>query len=125
MSGHTPGKWSIRFDKGHIFSDGTVDHGGYRIDADGVEQLAYVWNFSDRVDPVSHSQDGTRPFGAQEAEANARLIAAAPLQHAELIACKQFLEDMHTQTPEWTIAESQKRHEAVCAAIAEATGEQP
>jgi len=57
--------------------------------------------------------------------ANARLIAAAPLQHAELIACKQFLEDMHTQTPEWTIAESQKRHEAVCAAIAEATGETP
>lgn len=55
----------------------------------------------------------------------ARLNAAAPLQHAELIACKQFLEDMHTQTPEWTIAESQKRHEAVCAAIAAATGEQP
>ncbi|THD06149.1 hypothetical protein [Rhodanobacter lindaniclasticus] len=84
MSGHTPGKWLIRFDKGHTFSDGTVDHGGYRIDADGVEQLAYVWNFSDRIDPVSGSQDGTRPFGAHEAEANARLIAAAPVLLEEL-----------------------------------------
>lgn len=57
-------------------------------------------------------------------KANARLIAAAPIQHAELLACKQFLEDMHTQPAEWTVAESQKRHIAVCAAIAEATGEQ-
>lgn len=83
MSGHTPGPWSIQPDKGHTFSDGSVDHGGYRIDADQVEQLAYVWNFSDRLDPTTGRQDGTRPFGSHEAESNARLIAAAP-DHAAI-----------------------------------------
>ena len=54
---------------------------------------------------------------------DALLIAAAPTQHAELLACKQFLEGMHTQSLEWIVAESQKRHAAVCAAIAAATGD--
>jgi hypothetical protein len=50
-----------------------------------------------------------------------RLIAAAQDMRTELVACMRFLEDMHTQSAEWTVAESQIRHAAVCAAIAKAT----
>jgi len=109
MSGHTPETWeNPRFTAAP-----------YSIWCGNTQIATTRWTQDDgSVSPECVQDDN-------EAKANARLIAAAPLQHAELIACKQFLEDMHTQTPEWTIAESQKRHEAVCAAIAEATGETP
>jgi hypothetical protein len=50
-----------------------------------------------------------------------RLRAAVQDMRAELVACMRFLEDMHTQSAEWTVAESQIRHTAVRAAIAKAT----
>lgn len=75
---HTPGPWSINEDKGYVSSTGEVDHGGFRIDAKDITQLAYVWR--------SNSRWGTNePFGAAEAEANAHLIKAAPDLLAALI----------------------------------------
>ena len=55
-------------------------------------------------------------------EANARLIAAAPDMLQRLEMCKRFLEDMHTQSPEVTVAASQTLHETVSEIIAQATG---
>lgn len=71
MTAHTQAPWTIHEDNGHVFGDGEVDYGGFRIDAQGVEQLAYVWRSNVRF-------GSAEPFGAQEAEANAKLIAAAP-----------------------------------------------
>ena len=76
-SKHTPGPWTIFTDLPEEH-DGYIDHGGYRINADGVEQLAYVWERSARVNPSTGEQDSSLPFGAEEAQANARLIASAP-----------------------------------------------
>ncbi len=67
----TPGPWTIHEDKGHTFADGEIDHGGFRIDAPDIEQLAFVWRGNKRFGTAE-------TFGAAEAEANARLIAAAP-----------------------------------------------
>jgi hypothetical protein len=71
MSKHTSAPWTIKEDPGHKFANGETDYGGFRIDANDVEQLAYVWRANVRF-------GSTEPFGAAEAEANARLIAAAP-----------------------------------------------
>lgn len=100
MSGHTPGPWSANYNGVY-----------WQVDCEN-EQIGDVC-------ASKHLDAGDNQ------EANARLIAAALTQHAELIACKQFLEDMHTQGVEWTIKESQVRHAAVSAAIAAATGETP
>ena len=71
----TPGPWTIHVNPEYIFSDGEVDKGGYRIDAENIEQLAYVWNDCHRW---AYLDEEKTPFGAKEAEANGRLIAAAP-----------------------------------------------
>ena len=82
MSKHTSGPWTIKEDRGHTFKDGTVDYGGFRIDATDIEQLAYVWRSNVRF-------GSSEPFGAAEAEANAKLIAAAP----ELLALCNEMRD--------------------------------
>lgn len=64
-------------------------------------------------------QDGG--YGDQQ-KANARLISAAPDMLQRLEMCKRFLEDMHTQSPEVTVAASQTLHETVSEIIAQATG---
>jgi len=56
---------------------------------------------------------------------DANLIAAAPKMLDELDECRKFLEDMHCQPVENTVAESQVRLRAVIAAIARATGATP
>lgn len=77
MSAHTPGPWFIgKVDPPSRHGDWD-DAGGYRIDADGVEQLCYAWNASHRI-PLSGVQSDGPPFGSDNGEANARLIAAAP-----------------------------------------------
>jgi hypothetical protein len=65
------GPLTIHDDPGHTFSDGEVDYGGYRIDAPGVEQVAFVWRKNRRF-------GSDQVFGADEAEAYAKLFAAAP-----------------------------------------------
>ena len=57
-------------------------------------------------------------YGLNGAKEIRKARAAFAAEHAELVACKQFLEDMHTQTPEWSVAESQLRHVAVSKALA-------
>lgn len=96
MSGHTPGPWMI---KRNVTK--------YELFSDD-EMIAWV-----------------QPTLLPEDADNLRLIAAAPELLEELTECKRFLEDMHTQTVEWTIAESQVRYIAVSAAIAKATGATP
>lgn len=77
MDKHTPGPWNVgKVDPPSKHGDWD-DAGGYRIDADGVEQLCYVWNASQRM-PLSGLQADGPPFGSDSGEANARLIAAAP-----------------------------------------------
>jgi hypothetical protein len=74
---YTKGPWTIFTDLPEEH-DGYIDHGGYRIDADGVEQIAYVWERSARINPATGEQDFSLPFGSADGEANARLISAAP-----------------------------------------------
>lgn len=81
---HTPGPWTIHDDPPHTIG-GEYDAGGYRIDAHNIEQLAYVWRDTKRWG------DNPTPFGAKEAEANARLIRAAP---DLLAALKWFVDDL-------------------------------
>lgn len=73
---HTPGPWLLHHEPTRDYADWT-DHGGYRIDADGIEQLAFVWERSRRIPLNGHQSDGPE-FGTQQAEADARLIAEAP-----------------------------------------------
>lgn len=96
MSKHTPGPW---FAKGRYI--GTKNH------------MSLVGECRD----VNGDWTNEAP-----ASANARLIAAAPELLAELDECRKFLEDMHCQPAEITVAESQIRHSAVLAVIAKATG---
>jgi len=73
----TPGPWELVVELPTQYGD-HVDAGGFRIDADGVEQLAYVWNPNKRINPDSLKQEDGEPFGDPNARANAHLIAAAP-----------------------------------------------
>ena len=74
---HTAGPWRIgKVEQPREAKDWT-DHGGYRIDAPGVEQLCYVWNASNRMLPESGKQNGPA-FGSDEGAANAAVIASAP-----------------------------------------------
>lgn len=75
--GHTPGPWKAIHDPGHVAGDMT-DNGGYRIDAEGVEQLAYVWVLNRRMPADGRPQADGPNFGSVQAGANAHLIAAAP-----------------------------------------------
>jgi hypothetical protein len=70
---HTQGPW--KFDRSKTTHDGEYD---YAISAEGVPVLAEAFG---------RSSDGGRPA----AEANARLIAAAP---ALLEACERLLEEL-------------------------------
>lgn len=108
MSAHTPGPW-IR-DGLTVYALMTA---GWRR---GVEM------FKNRFSALVQCD---RECSKEEAEANARLIAAAPELLTELDECRKFLEDMHCQPAEITVAESQARHSAVLAVIAKATGAQP
>lgn len=80
---YTKGPWTIFTDLPEEH-DGYIDHGGYRIDADGVEQIAYVWERSARINPATGEQDFSLPFGSADGEANARLISAAPCMYEAL-----------------------------------------
>lgn len=83
---HTPGPWTAIHDPAHDVGD-CLDNGGYRIDADGVEQLAFVWALNHRYQGRGIPQSEGPAFGAVQAGANARLIIAAPdlLEAAELL----------------------------------------
>lgn len=109
MAGHTPGPWSF-----------------FVPDADWVGRRTHDWaiTVNDHDTWVCEGPTWDAEF-QRESHANGRLISAAPELLAEMEACRRFLEDMHTQTVEWTVAESQRRHDAVCAAIAKATGATP
>jgi hypothetical protein len=85
---HTPGPWSLHYDPPHKYSTWD-DAGGYRVDAEGVEQLAYVWNKTTRA--TVDGQDGPE-FGSNSGEADARLIAAAPTLLDALIEARDLLE---------------------------------
>lgn len=115
----TPGPWTTHEEPGRQYPDGEVDHGGYRIDAYGIEQLAFVWRDSKRWG------DDPTPFGAAEAEANARLIAAAPdllsalketVEQANAMAYERLTQDYEEMGPPDYILRAR-------AAIAAATGE--
>lgn len=74
---HTPGPWKAIHEPAHEIGDG-VDNGGYRIDAEGVEQLAFVWALNHRYLSGGRPQTEGPAFGAVQAGYNARLITAAP-----------------------------------------------
>lgn len=119
MSAHTPGPWTLIEERGHTFSDGSVDHGGFRVDAQGVEQLCYVWNLSKRVPLYGKQSDGPE-FGSSQGAANARLIAAAPDLLTALVG---LLED--TQHKKHKCGDECFPVGIARAAIAKATGETP
>ena len=110
---YTPGPW-IKAERlngpwWHISSEYTI--GGNRC-IGGRQAIACVHGESKRGS-VAYSE---------MFEANARLIAVAPAMLQRLEMCKRFLEDMHTQSPEVTVAVSQTLHETVSEIIAQATG---
>jgi hypothetical protein len=117
MNGHTPGPWSLIEYRGHTFSDGSVDHGGFRVDAEGVEQLCYVWNLSKRI-PLNGKQPDGPEFGSAQGAANARLIAAAPRLLSALEQAVTSMQDSGYPNSHVAVREART-------AIAEATGEQP
>ena len=117
MSKHTPGPWTLHEEPARTFSDGSVDHGGFRVDAPNVEQLAYLWNASHRWGP------DPQPFGASEAHANARLIHAAPDMLAALRDAERAVDELCVgQSPENECCLILGR---IRAAIAKAEGETP
>ncbi len=106
MSGFTKGPWTIHEDKGRDFGNGDIDYGGFRIDAPGIEQIAFVWRSNRRF-------GSEEMFGAGEAEANARLIAAAPELYEAL---EKIVREHDCTNPEATVRTAR-------AALAKATGE--
>jgi hypothetical protein len=111
---HTDGPWIIGKIDGPdaLFRE---DAGGYRIDGGGQTQLAYVWNQTSRT---SDGEDISY-YGSMNAEADARLIAAAP---DLLAACEEFAASMrHGDKPDM-LALVRALHKAD-AGIAKAKGE--
>lgn len=129
MSKHTPGPWTIgATDLPRTFSDGWIDSGGFRIDANGIEQLCYVWNASNRLPPDGSPQETGPRFGDDRSDANARLIAAAPDLLEALKLILPYAEDHCDSGPDGSTWKSGKQLTAIAAAdaaIAKATGEQP
>lgn len=75
-----------------------LDNGGYRINAPGIEQVAYVWNPSHRAPSAGETQ-GT-PFGTAHGEAYAAVMSAA----VELLAaalCAEALSNV-----DWGVLEA-------------------
>lgn len=120
MSKHTPGPWTIFTDLPEQIDEGFIDYGGYRIDADGVEQLAYVWERSARVNPSTGEQDELLPFGSGDAQANARLISAAPDMYEALEACKSAMRAIGNNIAEFGSVTDQEYWDALWEAEAKA-----
>lgn len=92
---HTPGPWSVSsFDGVHQYAEVTA--------GDGVQDLVRICDIP------------SWPCATEEAEANARLIAAAP----ELLAVLQLLHANAGESPEWIRA----RIEGVIAKAANGAG---
>ena len=94
FKGHTPGKWSI--DPEH---DGDVQGDG--------KEICIIWSKNDRGITVSVPMDAPNP-PKHEADANARLIAAAPELLAEVKRLREALRDIRDQNtiemahdPQW------------------------
>lgn len=82
----TTAPWTLNEEPERTYPGGDIDRGGWRIDAPGVEQLAFFWRDAQRWGP------NPDPFGAKEAEANARLTAAAPAALRSLLSRVRALE---------------------------------
>lgn len=126
MSKHTPGPWTVgKVDPPSKYGDWD-DAGGYRIDADGVEQLCYVWNASQRMSLSGVQSDGP-PFGSESGEADARLIATAPcLLAAAELALANLMRNLASEEACGQPFMGDDEHEAIAvlsAAIAKARGD--
>lgn len=77
----TPGPWTVHVEPPTGID--SFDLGGFRIDADSQEQVAYVWNASQRCQTPGYIGP-PHYFGSHNGMADARLIAAAPALLAAL-----------------------------------------
>lgn len=114
------GPLTIHDEPERTFSDGTVDRGGYRIDGDGIDQIAFVWRENRRC-PYLGGQAVGEVFGEKQAEQYARLFAAAP----DLLEALQMLHDNIAEYAKINNLGGFDNHDMRCAraAIAKATGE--
>lgn len=122
----TPGPWTIHEEPRCEYKDGAVDEGGFRIDASGIEQLAYVWRANKRWAPAGQPEAAT-PFGATEAEANALLIASAPDMYEALQAavdCGMAPKSSASDGGAVRYAEQVRVADMIRAALRKARGEQ-
>jgi len=81
----TTGPWTAHYEPPSVYGDLT-DKGGYRIDAPGVSQLAFVWVQNRRMPADGSPQSKGDLFGS---EADARLIIAA---HPLKVALKELVD---------------------------------
>lgn len=98
MSGHTPGPWKVEYE----------NNDGARVSA--IASVAWC------PSSAAFGADGSQVITADEAEANARLIAAAP----DLLAALEAV--MATRTTPWR-KDAMKANQLAIAAIAKARGE--
>ncbi len=120
------GPWTIKRDEGDPAQDaGSLKTTGYRIDAPGLNHIAYFWD----AQTYSVSEDLTIPIlGASEARANAQLcIAALDLYEAAAPSCNLMTRavavlDVHEVC---SLANELRRHAKIlAAALAKARGEE-
>lgn len=79
---------------------GDDDQGGYRINAAGIEQLAFVWLRNRYVMPGDVKGDASgEQFGSDDAERYAKLFAAAPAILEALQAAQKRLEQIDDNCP--------------------------